>query len=76
LAARAPLNWAVTGDVMWSAFGTGAAGSAWFDLAFVMLGTAMVFATAKLPAERPADTRRRKKEAAEAQPAGELQPAE
>ncbi|MEL7317101.1 MAG: PepSY-associated TM helix domain-containing protein [Pseudomonadota bacterium] len=76
LAALAPLNWVVTGDVMWSAFGTGAAGSAWFDLAFLTLGTAMVFVAGKLPAERPADTRRRKKETVEAQPAGELQPAE
>ncbi len=77
LVALAPLNWIVTGDVMWSAFGTGASGSAWFDLAFILLGASAVVVAAKLPAERPVDKRRRqsKKAAAPAQDA-ELQPAE
>ncbi|MEM7781101.1 MAG: PepSY-associated TM helix domain-containing protein [Pseudomonadota bacterium] len=72
----APLNWIVTGDVMWSAFGTGAAGSAWFDLAFILFGAAIVAVAAKLPATRPADKRRASKVVREDEEAAALQPAE
>ncbi|MEM1196850.1 MAG: PepSY-associated TM helix domain-containing protein [Pseudomonadota bacterium] len=76
LVALAPLNWMVTGDVMWGAFGTGAAGSAWFDLAFILLGSCAVVVAAKLPADRPVDKRREKRAARVAAAAPELQPAE
>ena len=76
LVALAPLNWIVTGDVMWSNFSTGAAGSAWFDLAFILLGSSAVFIAAKLPAERPVDKRRQKKAEAALDSDAELQPAE
>ncbi|MEP0393329.1 MAG: PepSY-associated TM helix domain-containing protein [Erythrobacter sp.] len=58
LAALAPLNWIVTGDMMWNAFDTGADGSAWFDLAFIVLGASVVLTAVKLPSDRPADKRR------------------
>lgn len=74
--ALAPLNWVVTGDVMWSAFGTGASGSAWFDLTFIVLGAVAVAVAAKLPAERPADGRRKKRETAAEELPAELHPAE
>ncbi|MEO1648608.1 MAG: PepSY-associated TM helix domain-containing protein [Pseudomonadota bacterium] len=76
LVALAPLNWIVTGDAMWTAFGTGAAGSAWFDLAFIVLGASAVGVAAKLPADRPTDKRRDKKAHTAIQAEGELQPAE
>lgn len=76
LVALAPLNWVVTGDVMWSAFGTGAAGSAWFDLAFIILGAVAIIVAAKLPAERPVDKRRQGASRAAGETIGELQPAE
>ncbi|MEM6858621.1 MAG: PepSY-associated TM helix domain-containing protein [Pseudomonadota bacterium] len=76
LVALAPLNWIVTGDVMWSSFGTGAASSAWFDLAFIIMGASAVGVAAKLPADRPTDKRRRKKAQTTIQAEGELQPAE
>ncbi|MEL7198516.1 MAG: PepSY-associated TM helix domain-containing protein [Pseudomonadota bacterium] len=76
MVALAPLNWVVTGDVMWSAFGTGAAGSAWFDFAFILLGASAVVVAAKLPAERPSDKRRKKAHAIAVEAGPELQPAE
>ncbi|MEM1051179.1 MAG: PepSY-associated TM helix domain-containing protein [Pseudomonadota bacterium] len=72
----APLNWALTGDVMWSNFTTGAAGSAYFDLAFILLGVAAVFVAAKLPAERPEDKRRKRKTKKVASTEPALEPAE
>ncbi|MEM6908616.1 MAG: PepSY-associated TM helix domain-containing protein [Pseudomonadota bacterium] len=76
LIALAPLNWIVTGDFMWSAFGSGAAGSAWWDLAFILTGTAGIVIAAKLPADRPVDKRRVKKKALASDTDTELQPAE
>lgn len=76
LLALAPLNWIVTGDVMWSAFGTGAVGSAWFDLSFIVLGGLTLAAALKLPQERPTDKRRAKAKPAPVIDQGELQPAE
>lgn len=72
----APLNWIVTGDVMWSTFGTGAAASGWFDVAFILLGASAVAIAAKLPAERPVDKRRQKRVSSTIDTESELQPAE
>ena len=75
LVALAPVNWIVTGDVMWSAYGTGASGSAWFDLDFIVMGAAAILVAAKLPAERPVDKRRKKREVPECNSEGALHPA-
>lgn len=70
-------NGIATGDFFWSAFGTAAAGSAWFDLSFLLLGIITIAAAAKIPADRPVDKRRKSKEKASDTDLGPaLQPAE
>lgn len=73
--ALAPLNWIVTGDTMWCAFGNGAAGSAWFDLSFIVLGGLTLALVVRLPGGRPKDERRSKAEPTETIDHAELQPA-
>ena len=68
------VNGLLTGDFFWLVLGTG---SAWFDIAFVVLGFATLASARKMPRQRPADKRRdRKKSAADSDIPSELQPAE
>lgn len=69
------VNGLVTGDYFWSALGTGAAGSAWFDISFLILGALSIATARKLPTERPVDKRRQKAAPTDDFDA-ELQPAE
>ncbi|MEM1132097.1 MAG: PepSY-associated TM helix domain-containing protein [Pseudomonadota bacterium] len=72
-------NGLMTGDFLWSAFGTGASGSAWFDLTFLIFGALICAGAMKIPANRPIDKRRAKKaRKASEEPAVDpgLQPAE
>ncbi|MEO1044558.1 MAG: PepSY-associated TM helix domain-containing protein [Pseudomonadota bacterium] len=71
-------NGLATGDFLWSAFGTAASVSAWFDLAFLIFGAIICAVAMKMPASRPIDLRRAKKASEIIEPDVDpsLQPAE
>ncbi|MEM8825738.1 MAG: PepSY-associated TM helix domain-containing protein [Pseudomonadota bacterium] len=70
------LNAAVTGDLIWTSFGTGAEPAAWFDIAFLVTGLAVVMAAYRLPSARPIDRRRSTRVAETSGVETVLQPAE